>query len=105
MRLVLIMVSAALILASVAGAASRGGGFRLWQVDQSARTVTLAWNRQASADEHPVSRSKSTMQGPRLTFVPAPEGRLQAPTRVPDPNEGDVRLEAPAWYRRLPIRP
>jgi hypothetical protein len=139
MRLVLIMVSAALLVVSVAGAASHGGGFRLRQVDQSAKTVTLAWNRQASADgyeftlngvvvsrafdptatravfwkgsrygvrvlwrradgrivggpratltpggatarprrtvatraKHPAPGSKSTLQGPRLTFVPA----------------------------------
>jgi hypothetical protein len=70
MRLVLTMASAALILASVAGAASRDG----------ARTPSQ------TGAKHPVARSKSTLQGPRLTFVPAPKVdfklRLASQTRT-----------------------
>ena len=50
MRLLLTMLSAALILASVAGATPGGVDLRLRQVDQTTRTVTLAWNRHPSAD-------------------------------------------------------
>ena len=194
MRLLLLVLSAALILASVAGATPDRIDFKLRQVGETSRTVTLAWNRQPAADGYeftlngvvvsrifdPLLRSRLPSSGratatacrscgavpterivrgalatlttaeldavtaraqtepatsraqaverrarnrrrpertrrardrnrrcsdPMLVFVGAPAVELQAPSRLPDPDEGDLRLEAPAGNRRLPVPP